>query len=197
MNELFLYQLFQNILAKSNVIAGRFVVAEGYGNDLNANAYDNAIIDALGQLATPQKYPVAILLPPVEIVSDRGTGWCRFKLRMFFLSTTYNDGASAIAGIAANTNTSSESINHVWNKMRNCAGDFRTVFNTLVRMRGLINSIREADEAADVYERYSMMNNDRVSGVCLSFELDLFRGCAVPADYPADATAQIALPNTI
>lgn len=198
MDELFLYELFKNILTASKTIAGRFVVAEGYGNDLNSNSFDNIITDALGQLSTPQKYPVAILLPPIELVANRGIGWSRFKLRMFFLSTTYNSGANEIMGISVGTNTSTHEIKHTWKDMRQCAGEFRDVLNALVRERELVSYLREAEDATDMYERVSLMNNDRVSGVSLSFEMDLFRGCLAPYefnDYQIDDLQEIIIPT--
>jgi hypothetical protein len=194
MNEIYLYELFRSILSASKVIAGRFVVAEGYGNDLNTNSFDNHIIDALGGISSPQKYPAAVLMPPVELVDDRDSNWSRFELKMFFLTTTYNSGLASIKGIAGDTNTSKHQILDDWKDMRECAGSFRRIFNELVREHNLSGVVRESQKATDVYERYSMMNNDRLSGVCLSFEVALFTGCNEEEDYPADAVQTIALP---
>lgn len=196
MNELYLYELFRNILAQSTVMDGRLVIAEGYGNDLNANSFDNYITDALGGITTPRKYPAAVLCPPQETVKDRDLGWSVFHLRMYFLTTTYHDGLADIKGIAGDTNTSTHQIMHDWKDMRECAGNFRQILNKLVLARTLSQLIREVQNSPDVYERYSLMNNDRVSGVCMSFDMQLFTGCAISSEYPSTAAQDVLLPST-
>lgn len=192
-NELFLYALFKNILSKSYVIDGRFIVAEGYGNDLNANNLDDVIKDALGGITTVKKYPLAVMMPPIDIVNDYDKGWIDFKCRMFFLTPSYNNGDSSIKSIDKSTNTSAHSIQFDWKDMRECSGDFRKVFKKLVSCRNLTNIIRDK-QTPDITRRFSLMNNDRLSGVELEFEVSLFGGCEI-SDYDDLAIDQIIIPD--
>lgn len=192
-NELFLYALFKNILTKSTVIEGRFMVAEGYGNDLNANNLDDVIKDALGGITTVKKYPIAVMMPPVDIVDDYDKGWIDFKCRIFFLTPSYNNGDSSIKSIDKSTNTSKHSIQYDWKDMRECSGDFRKVFNKLIKKRNLSTVVREK-QTPDITTRFSLMNNDRLSGVEVAFEVSLFGGCDI-ADYSDTAIDDIVIPD--
>ena len=71
MNEIILYNLFKEIIKNSYTLQGRFLMAEGYGNDLNNGNFDDVIKDALGGLQPQQiKYPLAILMPPFEQIRN-------------------------------------------------------------------------------------------------------------------------------
>jgi hypothetical protein len=183
MNELFLYEIIRSILSYSTVIEGRFLVAEGYGNDLNANNYNDLIIDALENYKPiGRKYPVSVLMPPVEIVESYERGWTRFKLDQFFLCTTYYTGASELKGVNMNSNTANHPIQYDWKDMREVAGDFRRVFNTVIRNQGYMNYLYSTPDTKDYIRRVSNMGNDRLSGVLVSYELSLAMTCEI-TDY--------------
>lgn len=194
MDELFLYQLFLNILKKSTVIEGRFHVSKGYGNDLNANNFDEVIKDALSTITTARKYPVAILFPPVEAIGDYNKGWSSFKLKMFFVTTSFYDGFGDIKAINNFNNTSDHPITYDWKDMRECAGNFRVIFDKLTRNRSLLGIIRNGQKGNDIVERFSLSNNDRISGVSISFEVELFMPCSL-TDYSDNDISLIEIPS--
>lgn len=180
-NELNLYALFEALIKQDPVLQGRFFIAEGYGNDLNANNFDNVIKDALGSIADAKKYPVAILLPPTELITKGYEwGWSQFRLKMFFLTTTYYQDGSDIKFQNTGNNTSEHPIKWDWKDMREVAGNFRINFNDFTR-KNTINAIRERQNVTDYYERVSNMGNDRVSGVSLQFDVNVFVGCKHPS----------------
>lgn len=91
---------------------------------------------------------------------------------MFFLTPQHND-------INQNrnpfNNLSEHTIEHTWKDMRQCAVDFRKFFN-LVTSHNLSKGVRETEDT-DVIDRYSDIGNDKLAGVGLSFNVDLFIGC--------------------
>jgi hypothetical protein len=194
MNELLLYAIIEAILKQSVVIAGRFVVCEGYGNDLNANNYNDVIKDALDNYkAVGIKYPLSVLMPPIEVIESYEKGWSRFKIEQFFLCTTGYTGNHEIKGMNNNTNTSEHPIKYDWKDMRECAGNFRKMFNQILRDKGYLNYINSAT-APDFIRRVSNMGNDRLSGVSISYELNIAMPCTM-ADYPPAAITNMVLPS--
>lgn len=184
MNELLLYKIITAILLQSTVIEGRFIVAEGYGNDANTNNFDDIIQNALTNFAPlKKKYPVSILMPPVEIVESYSKGWSRFKLEQYFLCTTGYTGASELKGSNAGTNVSTHTIQQDWKDMREVAGNFRAVLNKVLRSNGYLNYINSATDVKDYYRRVSLKNNDKLSGVYVTYELNIKMPCEL-YDYP-------------
>jgi hypothetical protein len=193
MNELLLYAIIKAILAESKVMQGRFVVAEGYGNDLNANNYNDLVKDALDNYKpVNKKYPVSVLMPPLEIVDSYEEGWARFKLDQFFLCTTGYTGASELKGMNMNANTSEHSIQMDWKDMREVAGDFRKMFNKAIRNTGYLKYINSATNSKDYIRRVSNMGNDKLSGVVVSYELNIAMPCELK-DY--EPNINITLPS--
>jgi len=196
MDELNLYRLFKELIKQDPVLQGRFFVAEGYGNDLNANNFENVIKDALGSITDVKKYPVAILLPPTEMISKGyDWGWSQFRLKMYFLTTTYYQDGSDIKFQNTGNNTSESPIKLDWRDMRDVAGLFRINFNDFTR-KYTQQAIRENQKVFDHYERVSNMGNDRLSGVSVQFDVDLFIGGVVPNYNIADIDVQSILSNT-
>jgi hypothetical protein len=193
MNELFLYQIIKAILVQSKVMQGRFIVAEGYGNDLNANNFNDLVKDALDNYKPiNRKYPVSVLMPPVEIVDSYEDGWARFKLDQFFLCTTGYTGTSELKGINMSSNTATHPIQFDWKDMREVAGDFRKMFNKTIRNAGYQVKINSATNAKDYIRRVSNMGNDKLSGVVVSYELNIAMPCELN-DY--EPNVNITLPS--
>lgn len=190
MNELNLYAIFKAIIQKSKVIEGRFTVATGYGNDLNTNNLGEIVKDALGGITTVKKYPLALMMPPYEIVQDVSKGWSRFKVRLFFLVPQYSN--NGIKNPNAFNNTSEHTIIQDWKDMRECAGDFRVFLEQVLIGKRLVNQIRIPDNSIDVYERFSNVGNDKLSSVMISFDIELFNSCDLK-DYNLNDLNEIEL----
>ncbi len=175
MNELNLYDLFEQIISKSKTIK-RFVMAPGYGNDLNKNNLGEILTYIIGGIKDGAKYPLCIMMPPVELIESYDKGWSKFKCRVFFLDTQNND-ANGIANVNKFNNLSKKTIKHIWKDMRGCGIDFRKVFQ-LVTERNMRSGIRDG-QSIDVIDRVSNVANDKVAGIGISFDVELFIGCEV------------------
>lgn len=194
MNELLFYEIVKAILKESTVIQGRFLVAEGYGNDLNANNFDDIIKDALSNFnPAPTKYPVSVMMPPVEIIEKYEEGWSRFKIDHAFLCNTGFSGRNQFKNLNKQTNQSEHTMQQDWKDMREVAGDFRRMFNKILREKGYLKYINSATNAKDYYRRVSKMGNDKLTGVVVSYELNIAMPCALH-DYTDGAVAAIQLP---
>lgn len=193
MNEQYIYSLIRAILSKSAVIQGRFAVAEGYGNDLNADNFGDLVRDALGGIKSARKYPCVILMPPTDAANST-RNYSRYNIEMFFLTQTFQDGVNDLKGIVRDTNTSAIPIQDDWAQMRNVAGQFRRAFNEVVRSRGLVHYVREAQGLPDLYRRVSLRGNDRVSGVSLNFQIDIAIDCGDLTDYPESFVNDVQVP---
>lgn len=185
MSELNLYDAFKVILKKSKVIEGRFHVLTGEGSELNTNAFDQIILDFLGQLTETKKYPCALLMPPVEVLDNSRPGWSRFKLKLFFISKkdTGTDGPN---------NTSGHPTIYDWKDMRQCAQDFITAFEYVLRQNKALDQIRPVDSESIFIERYTKLGNDKLNGVSMSMSVDLYMPCE-KADYKDNELDAITL----
>lgn len=178
MNEINLYNLFEQITAKSKTIK-RFVVAPGYGNELNKNNLGEILTDVIGGITDGVKFPLCIMFPPIEMIDDYEKGYSRFKCRVFFL-TDQNKIVTGNSTFNKKNNLSKITKIDNWNDMRTSAVDFRKVFQ-LVTQRNLQAGIRDA-QTFDVIDRVSDVGNDKLAGVGLSFDVDVFMNCEV-SDY--------------
>jgi hypothetical protein len=174
MNELNLYDLFEQIISKSKTMK-RFVIAPGCGNDLNKNNLGEILTDALGGITDGVKSPIAFMLPPMDIPNSK-TGWSRFKCKIYFLSLKSNE----IQNTNRNNNLSTKEIKLIWNEMRKSAIDFRKVFCGITG-KNLSKGIRDGQEI-DFIERVSNQGNDKYAGVGISFDVDVLTDCAI-SDY--------------
>jgi hypothetical protein len=175
MNELDIYELFKKILSRSKTIEGRFSVAVGYGNDLNTNNLGEIVKDALGGIITNKKYPLALMMPPYEIVPDATKGWSRFKVRLFFLTPQHSN--NGIKNLNQFNNTSDYPVIQDWQDMRQCAGDFRSYLDHYLIENHKLNQIRIPDNTAETYERFSNVGNDKLVAVMIAFDIEIFNPC--------------------
>lgn len=189
MNELFFYNLLQSIIDRSLTFQGRFAVIKGT-SDVNEANFGELVRDALGGLVSDRKYPGVVLLPPQEIVNRSSRGWSTFKLSLFFCTLDGRDGSGDIAEQDFGTNLSLRSVVEDWNKMRNCAGDLRTVFTQIISRPGYFTTLRPNNENADIYDRFSWAQNDKINGVRLTFDIDMALPCE-QVDYPVDIIMQL------
>lgn len=184
MTELSLYSFIESIVDVTPPVQGRFAVLEGYGNDLNADNSDDVLVgNVINQATWKKKYPCAVLMPPQEIGRNESKKTVRYLLKMYFLTTTYYNGSGSIKGVNRQTNTSKVSIKEDWSEMRTAAETFRnTMLNTFYSDITVLQYIRPVKSSEDKYERVSLKNNDNLSGVYVTFELDVVMGCEATGD---------------
>lgn len=193
MNELLLYEIVRVILKASKVMEGRFIVAEGSGNDLNTNNFNDIVKDALSNYKPiGKKIPVSVMMPPLQIIDSYEGGWSRFKIEHFFLCATGYTGSSELKGMNISSNTAEHSIQYDWKDMTEVAICFRKQFNLSIRNSGYLHRLNSATNAKDYIRRVSNMGNDKLTGVRLSYELNLAIPCTID-DY--ENSAPIILPD--
>lgn len=183
--ELFIYDrekgLFKEILKKSTVMEGRYHVSPNGGKDLDTNNLETYIKDpANGLVDAFQKYPLCVCMTPrSRDVVINGKKLEEFTFVLFFVCTTFYTGNNQIKLQDKDTNTSAHSIPWDWADMKRCASSFLfmlekqlqrkiTVKEQSVPLRLFLNL---GDGA--VYNRLTKFNNDRLSGVSVSFNMYL------------------------
>lgn len=182
-NELGVYQLFKNILAKSLVMQGRFVVLKDAG-DINATNFGQIVQDALSGLTETKKYPAVVMLPPYETEVDNDRDMSTWRIDMLFLCLYKRTGDGDIKTPDTQTNLSQHTYQMDWKDMRECAGDFRKVLRNIIRVPPLPNTIREKKGGLTSYRRVTLKGNDVLNGIHMTFELQLWEDNCVLADYP-------------
>ena len=172
MNELNLYKLFGDIIAKSKVMK-RFVTAPFYGDDLNKNNLGEQLQDVYNAIQDGKKYPLCLMFPPVEF-PDFENNWSRFNCKLFFLTPPYDD-SHGTANRNPFSSLSEHTIQQTWKDMNVCAKGFKKALIEIVyknTQKGL-----RLPESAIVIQRFTQQGNDGVAGVSLTFDIDLMIDC--------------------
>lgn len=192
MNELNLYDLFRQILSKSKVIQGRFHVStNNSGNDLNTENLNEVVKDALGSITSIRKYPLCVLMPPVEELDNYIDGdYSNLTLTVYFLTQAFN-GSSGIKKTNVFNNTSDHSTILDWKDMRECAVNFRKAFVQVTQANG--NIIRDGQKK-DLIVKISNIGNDNLNGVKLVFDVQIFSECVLN-DYELESLKNIKINN--
>lgn len=179
-----LYNLFESLLANSKTFQGRFIVLEGYGNDLNAdNNNENHIEDAINSRKWSRKYPCVAMMPPRVIGANSKKKTHRVQVQVYFITTTYHTGSGSIKNVNIQTNTSKVSIKEDWEQMSSACSDFISVLkNKFYSDLSVLQTVRPVRNANQTIQRFSLKNNDRLSGVLLTTEFDLVDDCII-SDY--------------
>ncbi len=157
MNELQIYQLFQNILDKSAIIEGRFSIATGYGSSLNEEKVGEYITETL----KPKRYPLVTLFPPIDFPGPKSS---EYKMKMLFVLQQGN-GTTGIKEALAN-NTSGHLLIFDWKDMRECALNFFSILQ-----QGAAIPPRRFSVELGMCERFSSLGTAQLSGVAISFSM--------------------------
>ena len=195
MDELFIYQTIQTIIGKSTVMQGHFFIAPAGGNDLNSNNLGQLIDNTFtGDLANKKKYPMCLMLPPLEkIHQDRAGNISHFVLRMFFLTPSYYSSNNQIKGLNSATQTSNHPIWYTWKDMRECAVNFINIW-LQATTKTIAVGLRDGQDDFQI-DRVSEYGNDKASGVLLTWRVQLSvneitPGCTL-TDYTPDNISAI------
>ena len=178
MNELQFYSLLKALATASTTLAGRFAVAKSWGQSLNQENFGDIVKDALGGLTVSRKYPVHILMPPVEIVEKYQEGWSTCQCVSLFVTTPHQSGANPLRPNLA-TNQSEHTVEQAWKDMTVVAKGFRKMFDETVKRNNLIGAIRPATSRPDTMERITATGNDAVSGIVLTWSVRIFNDCTL------------------
>ncbi len=198
LNYLFLQELFKNILAHSKTIRGRFITSPRYGGEINTDNLEQ-IIQELATDKIIKEYPLALLLPPkADIEYLREGSWENYQIILFFLTPTYYSSATKVHNTKwpnKSTGTSRHSIIMDWYDMRRAALDFLRVLDSLSLVpteQPLYRIVK-----GPVYiDPASLQGVDRVSGVRLQFNMQIWTGCELE-DYEEIDIAKIIIPKDV
>lgn len=190
----YLSNIIAAVVGQSKTLQGRFILAAGYGNDLNAGTLNDVFTQVVGGISTVQKYPLCAMMPPSIIERDYSKGWDAYRFVLFFINQSFNTG-NGISNIDPNTNTSQHTIPQDWAEMDKCARDFRVVINNVIFAKGLLGQVRENQQHKEYGDFVSLQGNDGTSGVALTCYFDIWNGanCEI-SDYPVDYLQSIQLP---
>lgn len=204
MNELFLYDkqagLFQAILSASPVMEGRYHVSPNKGKDLDANNLETFLKDAMDAVTdVSDKYPICVCLPPYSRVerSDNEI----FTFTLFFVTTTYYEN-NAVKFQDPDSGLSTHHVWYDWQDMKTAAENFINALDKVIRKRSITIDSKTyplgtwiALAGDVVYRRLSRFNNDRLSGVSLSFNMIMNTLSCENDEYDDTAIDSIIIPS--
>lgn len=200
MDELFLYDrdkgLFKQILKQSTVMAGRYMVSPSYGHDLNTDNLDAFLKDAKYGIIDPQqKYPIVVCMPPRSVLMGAEFGFKEeFVFELFFLCTTGYTGQNQIKTVDKATNKSMHHVWYDWKDMKEVAVEFMDVLKAVIKANQLKRFFALDLERIPV-RRLTKFNNDSLSGVSVSFIVNMNETVCEKQDYPEDALTKITVPD--
>lgn len=174
MDELQIYGkdgLFHNVVKQSEVFSGRYGVLPKGGQDLNLN-------NILTGIEFPEAtYPGVFCVPPLsELQSTVQQGaWECFYFRLFFLCTTHYTGDNKIKSPDPSTNTSLHTIPMDWSDMKGLALSFMNALEIIQKSLRAQFRLRQSGKWKIV--RLSGIQNAKLSGVMLQFEVELATSC--------------------
>jgi hypothetical protein len=203
-SELFIYDrdqgLFKEVLKQSTVMQGRYYILDNA--QMNAANYGQYIAEALNGLSVAaQKYPVCLCMPPRSQPENKET----FLFNLFFLTRSGATGQNQIKEIDIDTQVSTHHSWQDWKDMKECAWNFLQALKKTIRTRVVTISIENhiplrsfisLDPTGIDITRLSNIGTDNVSGVQVSFKMEMTIDCALH-DYPDELNVINIPPLTI
>ncbi len=173
----FIEDLFKGILQHSNAIKGRFHVSYKYGaQEINSDLLGEVLKD----VQAVRKYPLAMMIAPRsrgQYKSKALNMWDRYRITMFFVKPSFYDSNNQVSFPNPNTGTSLHSVQMDWQDMRRCAINFLKQLDNLQSGGGRVFRIAREDDT--LIHPLSIVGADRVSGVRLDFDLELWMECVL------------------
>ena len=183
-NELNIYRTFQNIFDNSKVIKGNFSIATAYGNSLDDEKVGEYITNEL----KPKAYPLVALFPPIDLPGDKFTTQ---KFKLIFV-VKQKEGSIGIKDSLEN-NTSGHPIIFDWKDMSECAYNFMAI------MTKLSKSVlpKPFNFKTEMLERFSSQGIHQLSGVALSFSMEIPNGICENSEYEIEDLGALLSTNDI
>lgn len=201
MNELYLYDrdkgLFKEVLRHSNVIGGRYHISPDYGHTLNTDNLKEFLKDPKNGISDPaQKYPITVCMPPQSVLSTADSPLFKedFIFQLFFLCTTGYTGQNKIKSLDKATNTSAHHTWYDWKDMKEVALEFLVILRKTIRQFKLKRYFA-IDFTNIPVRRLSNFNTDGLSGVSISFSVNMVEQQCINADYPEDILEKLTIPD--
>jgi hypothetical protein len=191
----FIADLFKNVLRKSKAIGGRFHISAKGGLEINTDQLGEVLAEVPMAEVTLKKYPLALMMPPRSVgnYTDRSGEWETYQVTIFFLTTSYYNGANQVKAMNLNTQTSTHTVPQDWHDMKRCAVSFLQVLARVEKEKSLIAEIFRLAQQDKVINPVSFIGVDRAAGVRLDFTCSLFLGCTLE-DYNQEDISTIIVP---
>ena len=176
----YISNLCKAVLEKSKQIQGRFYILPKKGLELNTDDLDQII-----NTIPPDQpcSPIAVMVPP-RAYGDYGieNEWEQFEFTIFFLQTTYYNGANQISEVNPYTQTSMKTILEHWDEMKLSATGFMRTLQKVQRgvnstNTNMLNNLFRLDSGKKIIDPVSYIGANRYSGVRLTFNGTLFIPC--------------------
>ena len=161
-------------------IQGRWAVLPS-GFELNYDNFDKVLIEANKDL----KFPLAALAPPrswgVFVGNDE---WEDYRMEMYFLNTTYYNGANQVSKKNSGTATSSKPVIEEWEEMKVAAVDFIRVLRQVASGNNnesivMLDNLFRLHHRKVYIDPVSFVGSKRLSGVRLTFECSVYTTCEI------------------
>jgi hypothetical protein len=207
-NELFLYDrdegLFKQIVKNSFVLEGRYHIAPHFGHELNTGNLEQYFKDpASGMADVGQKYPCMVCMAPKSRqLYENGTINEQFFFNTFFLCLTGRTSLNQFKTPDYDTNVSAHYLWYDWQDMKGVADSFIEALCKIIRTRITSDGIRlsstvHLERSSINISRLSKFNNDKVSGISLSFSMNIFGGTCEILDYANGSIENMPIPSSI
>jgi hypothetical protein len=176
-------------------MGGRFHICPQLGAEINTNNLEQVLKFSFGDEIKKQKYPLVLMLPPSSTGDYLNPHFKdEYEITLFFLATTFYTSHNQVQSPNPNTNTSQHTILEYWHDMKRCAIQFLKALQSVAPVPGGKFFIKEG--FTPVIDPVSLIGNDRVSGVKLTFNFFITEDCSVE-DYPEDFEAQFQRPEGV
>ena len=194
-----LLAVLKDIFSQSQLLKGRFFMLKSI-NDLNTTNFGTLAFDNLSGLKEEQKFPCAILKPPIKLKPNDQKGWANYKLQLFILVLNRRNANNDTKNPDLQTNISLQTYTDDWNDTNIIANNFFNALFQYCQAASLMNAVHEKKDSR-VYDFKSAIGADNVNGVHVSFEVAIWEGdnCSPSIDYPNPITVNVNdfSPNTL
>lgn len=168
--------LFTAILSQSRAIEGRFYIGYRYG--LQEVNYEQ-LGEVISHFKFTKKYPLVMMPPPTsqtQVGGGKSDGWDEYRIILFFVKQ------SLVEDIDNDTKTSQHRVVHDWHDMKRCA------INFLRALREVPPKLSRLPSHKILIVPFSSIGNDRLSGVSVHFDYEVWLGCTVEDydEYPTE-----------
>lgn len=175
--------LFKKITEQSKTLKGSYHLSHNQGASLNTTNLEQYVEDVINGInGATKRYPVCVCTVPFK-VEDKGLDghYDTYKLDMFFLTQTHEQ-IGQIKDVNKFTNTSKHNVYHDLQDMDSVAQQFLKVLKDVI----LANSIMIQIGNRVVTQYLSLFQNDKLSGVHITFNIDTPNENCILDDYEAN-----------
>lgn len=208
----FIEAVLQAVLKHSKAIQGRVYWAPFFGSELNSANLEQIVKDSLG--TDPKKYPLSIIIPPLNNALETANGWETYMIRQLFLKRDGATSAGDIQDRERNTNRSLHTIVEDWHDMRRAAVGMLKMISRLNQYDQLtIPPVCHCDPQTLLRDRFRVsdripkttvpvtrIGNDKLSGVMITYGVGVYERCDCDTeeieDYGYVAPGSIVLPDS-